>query len=65
LNIKGETTEGELELIDVNNHDTDAEFHFSSKITDNELAIKVKSQYREIQEYIKLLFISFWDSQKK
>ena len=65
LNIKGKNdNEGELELLDVNNHDLEADFEHKNKIKDKELYQKVRGNQKEIDNYIKELFKQFWETQK-
>lgn len=65
LTIKNETEEVEVELTDVNNHETDSTFEFSFKGGNKELIASVKKSKKEIESFIKELFMQFWESQKK
>lgn len=66
LSIKDDKeNEGEIELLDVNNHDADADFEYNIKIKTKELYQSVKESRKDIDSYIKELFKSFWEVQCK
>ncbi len=60
-----QSEEVEVELSDVNNHETDSTFEFSFKGGNKDLISLIKKSKKEIENHIKELFIQFWESQKK
>ncbi len=55
----------ELEINDINNHELDAEFEFNYKKMDSTTLSTVKKNKKQIEQVIKDLFVSFWESQRK
>lgn len=65
LTIKSKENDdtGEIEFTDVNNHETDSVFHANYKFTNNSLLEKIKKNKKNIDDFIKELFLSFWNIQ--